>query len=160
MALLDDVFDINSLPEQQNSFDPIPEGWYEAVISKADVKPTKDKTGQYINMQYAVTGPAHQGRVVFSIVNIRNKSAEAQNIGLQQLGSIMRAVGLTRVDDTDQLIGGRLLIKVTIRKQDGYEPTNDVRGYKAIEGAVMPAAAAPAGAKEAGSKAAPPWSKK
>jgi hypothetical protein len=98
--------------------------------------------------------------VVFSIVNIKNKSPEAENIGRQQLGSIMRAVGLTRVDDTDQLIGGRLMIKVTIRKQEGYDPTNDVRGYKAIEGAVMPSAAAPAGAKEVGAKAAPPWSKK
>jgi len=159
MALLDDVFDINSLPEQENNYDPIPEGWYEAVINKADVKPTKDGTGQYISVRFDVTGPTHQGRVVFSIVNIRNKSAQAQSIGLQQLGSIMRAVGLTRVDDTDQLIGGRLLIKVTIRKQEGYDPTNDVRGYKAIEGAVMPSAAAPAASKE-NAKAAPPWSKK
>ena len=160
MALLDEAFDINALPEQQNNYDPIPEGWYDVVISKAEVKPTKDSTGQYISIRYDVTGPTHQGRVVFSIVNIKNKSPEAENIGRQQLGSIMRAIGLTRVDDTDQLIGGRLQAKVTIRKQDGYDPTNDVRGYKAIDGAVLPSASVakePAGVT---GKASPPWAKK
>jgi hypothetical protein len=159
MALLAEVFDIHALPEQQNNYDPIPEGWYDVVISKAEVKPTKDSTGQYISIRYDVTGPTHQGRVVFSIVNIKNKSPEAENIGRQQLGSIMRAIGLTRVDDTDQLIGGRLQAKVTIRKQEGYEPTNDVRGYKAIDGAVLPSASAKEPAAATG-KASPPWAKK
>lgn len=157
MALLDEAFDVNSIPEQENSFDPIPEGWYDAIIAKAEVKPTKDGTGKYINVRYDVLGPTHQGRVVFSIVNIRNKSAQAQSIGVQQLGSIMRAIGLNRVDDTDQLIGGTLQIKVTIRKQEGYEPTNDVRGFKATEGAAMPTISAPPAST---GKAAPPWSKK
>lgn len=161
MALLDEVFDVNSIPEQENNYDPVPEGWYDVVISKADVKATKDGTGQYISICYDITGPTHQGRKVFGIVNIRNKSAQAQNIGVQQLGSIMRSIGIARVDDTDQLIGGQLQIKVTIRKQEGYDPSNDVRGFKAIEGlSLPPAAATTAAAPAASGKAAPPWAKK
>ena len=159
MALLGESFDINSLPEQQNDFAPLPEGWYNAVINKAEIRDTKDKTGQYVAVRYDITGPTHQGRVAFGNINIKNKSTQAEEIGRQALGSIMRAIGLSRVDDTDQLIGGALQIKLSIRTQEGYEPTNDVRGYKAMEGASMPKVAALAPAQEDG-KAAPPWAKK
>jgi hypothetical protein len=160
MALLGESFDINSLPEQQNDFAPLPEGWYAAVINKAEIRDTKDKTGQYVAVRYDITGPTHQGRVVFGNINIKNKSTAAEEIGRQALGSIMRAIGLSRVDDTDQLIGGALQIKLSIRTQEGYDPTNDVRGYKALEGAAMPkVATASAPAQEEG-KTPPPWAKK
>jgi len=159
MAQFSESFDINSLPEQQNDFAPLPEGWYAAVINKAEIRDTKDKTGQYVAVRYDITGPTHQGRVVFGNINIKNKSTAAEEIGRQALGSIMRAIGLSRVDDTDQLIGGALQIKLSIRTQEGYEPTNDVRGYKAIEGAAMPKVSTPAPAQDDG-KAAPPWAKK
>ena len=162
MASFGQTFDVNELPESQGDFAPIPEGWYNAIINKADIKPTKDGTGQYIAIRYDITGPTHQGRVVFGNVIIKNKSSQAEEIGRQALGSIMRAIGLARVEDTDQLIGGNLQIKVSIRTQEGYEPTNDVRGYKAIEGsAPMPmASAAPAAQSSTNTKAAPPWQKK
>jgi hypothetical protein len=161
MSFLDEAFDLDDLPESENSYDPIPEGWYEAVINKAEPKKTKDGTGTYINVRYDIVGPTHQGRVVFSIINVKNKSAIAQNIGLQNLKQLMRAIGIKRVDDTDQLIGGRLSIKVVVRTQEGYEPSNDVRGYKAIEGAVMPTvAAAPKESAPTGDKKSPPWAKK
>ena len=161
MSFLDEAFDLDDLPESENSYDPIPEGWYEAVINKAELKKTKDGTGTYINVRYDIVGPTHQGRVVFSIITVKNKSAIAQNIGLQNLKQLMRAIGIKRVDDTDQLIGGRLSIKVVVRTQEGYEPSNDVRGYKAIEGAVMPTAAStPAAAPATGDKKSPPWAKK
>lgn len=160
MALLGESFDINSLPEQQNDFSPLPDGWYNAVINKAEIRDTKDKTGQYVAVRYDITGPTHSGRVVFGNINIKNKSTLAEEIGRQALGSIMRAIGLSRVDDTDQLIGGALQIKLSIRTQEGYEPTNDVRGYKAMEGASMPKVSTPAPAAQDDGKAAPPWAAK
>lgn len=161
MALLSQSFDVNDLPAQQNDFTPLPEGWYTASINSAEIRDTKDKTGQYIAIRYDITGPTHQGRVVFGNINIKNKSTQAEEIGRQALGSIMRAIGLARVDDTDQLIGGNLQIKLAIRTQEGYEPTNDVRGYKAIEGGSLPQAQEFAPTSPAQSdKAAPPWAKK
>ncbi len=159
MALLNEAFDVNSLPESSGDFQPLPEGWYNATIAKAEIRDTKDKTGQYIAVRFDITGPTHQGRVVFGNVNIKNKSTQAEEIGRQALGSIMRSIGLSRVDDTDQLIGGNLQIKLSIRTQEGYEPTNDVRSYKAIEGGAMPSASAPV-TGGGDTKAAPPWAKK
>lgn len=159
MALLDTSFDVNDLPEQQNDFSPLPEGWYQVSVAGAEIRPTKDKTGQYIAVRYDVVGPTHQGRVVFGNINIKNKSTQAEEIGRQQLGSLMRAIGLARVDDTDQLIGGNLQIKVSIRQSEGYDPQNEVRQWKAIEGST-PSVPSAQTAQSSDAKAAPPWAKK
>jgi hypothetical protein len=164
MALFGQSFNVNELPESQ-SYDLIPDGWYDAIITKADLKPTKDQTGERLNIRYDILGPTHQGRVVFVGINIKNKSAAAEEIGRQQLGSIMRAGGIPSLDDSDQLIGLRMQIKVKTRTQDGYDPSNDVSGFKAIEGAMLPPVSKPAAATAASAgdttgKAAPPWAKK
>lgn len=170
MALLSQSFDANELPQTTSSFDPIPEGHYDATITQAELKPTNDGTGQYIKLRLDITGPSHQGRVVFSNLNIKNASAKAEEIGRQQLGEIMRAIGLAKVQDTDQLIGGAVNIKVAIRaartdERTGktYDAGNEVKGYRAAGGSApvaMPkvASAAPAAAPTKG--AAPPWAKK
>jgi len=165
MAFLGQTFNVDDLP-QGNTYEPLPAGWYTATIADAELKPTKDGSGQYIKVRYDITGPTHQGRVVFDNLNIKNASAKAEEIGRQQLGEIMRAIGLARVTDTDQLIGGVLQIKLDVRAAtEQYSAQNEVKGFKAITGsaptfaapAVSTAASAPAAAGPA--KAAPPWAK-
>lgn len=153
MADLGMTFDVNEMPQSTNNFEPLPAGWYTATISKADKRDTKNGTGEYISMRFDVSGPTHQGRVVFTNLNTKNANPKAEEIGLQQLGSIMRAIGVSRVTNTDQLIGGSLSIKVTI-KNDDYGTGNEVKGYKAMEGSAPPMPAATAAAP---AKAAPPW---
>jgi len=136
MANLGQTFNKENLPES-SGFDPIPAGWYQASVSGAELKDTKDGEGQYIAVQYAILAPTHQGRVVFANINIRNKSAKAQEIGLSNLNGLMRSIGLTSISDSDQLVGGSCQIKVKIQAaKDGYEASNDVSGWKAIEGGV------------------------
>ena len=174
MAFLGQTFDANELPQGTGgNFEPLPEGNYNATITQAELKNTNDGGGQYIKLRLDITGPSHQGRVIFSNLNIKNASAKAEEIGRQQLGDIMRAVGLPKVTDTDQLIGGNVNIKLTIRaartdEKTGktYEASNEVKGYRAINGGAAPApfkSAAPAAAPAAASapaKASPPWVKK
>ena len=179
MAFLGQTFDANDLPQSSSISSPVPEGAYNATITQAELKPTADGTGQYIKMRLDITGPTHQGRVVFSNLNIKNASAKAEEIGRQQLGDIMRAIGLAKVTDTDQLIGGSLNIKLSIRasrldEKTGktYEASNEVKVYRAISGGAAPAfkgalSAAPAAAAQVAeaapakpAKASPPWVKK
>lgn len=167
MAFLGQTFNADELPQGNGNYDPLPPGWYTATITAAELKPTKDGTGQYIKIRYDITGPTHQGRVVFGNINVRNASAKAEEIGRMELGNLMRAIGLARVTDTDQLIGGSLSIKLDVRPAtDQYPAQNEVRGFKAITGAApafSPAASAPAAsapAAAAPAKAAPPWAKR
>ena len=159
MAFLNETYDVATLPQGNSNYEPVPEGWYMATITSAELKDTANGTGQYIKLRYDITGPAHQGRVVFGNINIRNASAKAEEIGRQQLGDIMRAIGIPRVTDTDQLIGGNVQIKVSIRQSEQYGAQNEIKGWKAINGSAPSALAAPA-APASNGKAAPPWAKK
>lgn len=157
MARLDIGFTADELPESRGDYEPLPEGWYSAEIGDAEIRVTKDGSGQYIRCRYNITGPTKAGRVVFGNLNIMNKSQKAEEIGRQQLGELMRCIGLGRIEDTDQLIGCPLQIKLSIRPaENGYAAQNEVRGFRVAEGAA-PAKAAPAASS---SKAAPPWAKK
>ena len=156
MAQLDETFSADALPPSTNNFEPLPAGWYSAVVNGAEIKVTKAGTGKYIAVRYDITGPTHQGRVIFGNLNIKNPNPKAEEIGRQQLGELMRAIGLATVQDTDQLIGGQLSIKLTVTESEQYGNSNDVKGYKSTGSAPPPAAkAAPAS-----TKAAPPWVKK
>ena len=157
MAQLNEVFDVNALPKSERSYEPLPAGWYNVTITGAELKATKAGTGEYIAVRYDVAGPTHAGRVVFGNLNIKNPNPTAESIGRQQLGELMRAAGFAKVEDTDQLIGGQLQIKLDIRKSEQYGDSNDVKGFKSLSGGAMPMAVAP---KAASAKAAPPWVKK
>ena len=172
MAFLEETFVADDLPQSDRSYDLLPEGWYDATISKAEVGNTKAGTGTKIDVRYDITGPTQQGRVIFASLNIRNPNPEAERIGREQLGELMRAIGLTKVQDSDELIGGQVCIKVKIKKASakdiaaGYtQDRNEVGGWKAISGlmgamlkAAMPkVAAASSGPSSASAK--PPWVK-
>jgi hypothetical protein len=164
MAFLNEAFDVNELPQGTGgNFDPLPAGWYTVTITQAELKDTKAGNGQYIKLRYDVTGPSHQGRVVFGNLNIKNPNQKAEEIGRQQLGDIMRAIGLAKVTDTDQLIGGQIGIKLEIKQDAEYGASNEVKGFKSVSGSAAPSAAsfnAPASAPISVAKAAPPWAKK
>ena len=158
MAFLDEEFSVDSLPVSTSNFEPLPEGWYNAAITGAEIKSTKAGDGKYIAVKYTITGPTHQGRVIFGNLNIKNASTKAEEIGRQQLGEIMRAIGLATVRDTDQLIGGNLGIKLTVKT--GEYSGNEVKGFKALGGASVGAAKVAPAPSAAPNKAAPPWAKK
>ena len=159
MAKLEMTYVADSMPKSERDFSPLPDGWYAVTISEADVKSTKAGTGSYIKLRLDVSGPTHQGRVVYTNFNIRNPNPKAEEIGNQQLGELMRAVAMPRLEDTDQLIGALLTIKVAIETSENYPAKNVVKGWKSIGGASalpMPAMAAAPAAKSA----TPPWAKK
>lgn len=167
MAFLGETFSTDSLPVSDRSFDLVPEGWYNATITKAELNNTKAGTGQKIDMRYDITGPTQQGRVVFGTVNVRNQSQKAEEIGRQQLGEIMRAVGLAKINDSDELIGGSICIRVKIRQptqQDianGYgDARNEIGGFKSASGALpqVTSTSAPEPTAQPGG-AKPPWAK-
>ena len=159
MAFLDEEFNVDSLPQGTSNFEPLPEGWYNSTITGAEVKTTKTGDGKYIACKYTITGPTHQGRVVFGNLNIKNPSAKAEEIGRSQLGEIMRAIGLAKVTDTDQLIGGNLGIKLVVKT--GEYAGNEIKSVKAL-GGIAPAAVTPfkPAAGSPAAKSAPPWIKK
>lgn len=128
---LDEVFTLDSVPAPTTSYDAIPAGLYEATIANAEIKDSKSG-GKYINVRYDITGPSHAGRVVFGMITISNANPKAEEVGRQQLGELIRAIGLDKLSDTDQLIGGSLIIKVTVENSEQYGSQNRVSGFRPI----------------------------
>jgi len=167
MARLDETFNTNDLPEDTGGgdFTPLPAGDYNVTIQDAEIKQTKSGTGQYINLKLHVDGPTHNGRLLFGVLNIKNDSSQAELIGRGQLGSILRALQIESLEDTDQLIGGPLTVKVVVKPASGqYKEGNEIKSYKAAGDTPAPAPRAPAPAKpapaSAPAKASPPWAKR
>lgn len=170
MAFLD--IKLDDLPESKYSL--IPEGWYQASITEVKLTDTKDKTGQKLEVKFAIIGPAQQGRSIFANINIKNNSQKAEEIGRSQLGDLMRAINMTHASDTDQFIGGNLQIKVAIKPPsinkltgEKYDEKNEIKGYKALgDGVTAMASEIPSFPKPAASTThAPkasgfPWEKK
>jgi hypothetical protein len=154
MARFDEVFDVNEMPEG-GSFDPLPAGWYPVEIVAAEIKDTKSGTGKYLSVSYQTDS----NRLVFGNLNIRNANSKAEEIARQQLGDLMRAVGLSRLQDSDQLIGLNLQIKLTIKEDPQYGARNEIKAFKALAGGPGIAKPQPTPVKAATAKAAPPWAK-
>lgn len=158
---LNEEFTLDTLPKGSNNFEALPPNIYEATITQAELKDTKAGTGQYIKIRYDIVGPTHQGRVVFGNFNIKNPNPKAEEIGRQQLGEMMTAIGIAKVNNTDQLIGARLKIKLVVRSSEEYGEQNDIKGWSSVSGASIPKISETSESTSAAtSKASPPWAKK
>lgn len=152
------AFDVTSAPEMApatNKFGPIPAGDYKAMITESQMKSTKAGTGQYLQLDWEITDGQYTDRKIWDRLNLVNPNPTAVDIAKRDLASIMRAVGLDKIDDTEQLHYKEVMITVTVRKGDnGYEDSNEIKAY-APAGRSAPAAAPAAPAAVATPAAAP-----
>ena len=156
MAILSTPFIADDLPQGNGgTYEALPAGWYTATIAGAEMKPTKSGTGSYIAVRYDITGPTHQGRVIFSNLNITNANPKAEERGRQQLRQLMEAIGLAKLADTDQLIGGNVKIKLKVESDPQYGDKNQVSAFAKPE----VGSSAPKPTAAAKSSSAPPWAR-
>lgn len=133
------------------ALEAIPAGWYNAQMTASEMKPTSDGTGAYLQAEFTVLSGDYAGRKLFDRINLQNKNPVAVEIGYKTLSAICHAVGVIQVQDSQQLHGRPLQLKVSLRAAgpgaDGkhYEASNEVKGYKGMGGAGVPMAGAPAG---------------
>lgn len=130
--------------QPDTGFELLPAGWYNAMIDESGINPTKDGVGAYLQLRFSVIDGQYQGRKVFARLNIRNANQTAQEIAYKQLSAIAHSVGVLQVQDSSQLHGIPLKIRVRIRKDPSgqYEDQNEINGYKNINEAVQGQAAA------------------
>ena len=90
MAFLNAPINYSDLPEE-DGFDVLPAGDYNAVIKQAELNETKAGTGQYIKLRLDITGPTGAGRVVFTNLNIQNPNPTDDSRSGGQRGVAMNA---------------------------------------------------------------------
>lgn len=126
-------FDASTVAPNSGMPDPIPAGWYNAMIDESEMKPTKDKEGSYLELRLTVIDGQFAGRKIFDRLNLMNKSAVAQEIGNGTLSAICHATGVMQLQDSQQLHGQPMKIKVKLKAASGdYEASNEIGSYKNI----------------------------
>lgn len=161
-SVLPGGFDANAVaPQETRSYAPLPAGVYAVEITNADVKDLKSGNGTGLSIEYTVVDGEFTKRKIWQNLNIRHTNSQAEQIGQSQLSALCRAVGIGRLNDSDELFQRMLRVSVKIRRQEGYDPSNDVTGYEAMGASAPTQSAAPQ--RQAAAPAAPaakPWQKK
>lgn len=145
-------------PMQPRSYAPLPDGEYEMIITKSDVKPTKAGTGHYLELEMQVVGGEHSGRRHWERLNVDNPNKQAEDIAKSALAGLCLAVDVPDMTDTAQLHDIPFIVKMEI---DRKEPDrNRIVGYAngaATTSAAPVKAAAPAAKPAAAAPAKKPW---
>lgn len=151
------TFDAQSVAPQ-TTFTPIPAGNYLTLVTDSEIK-TTSKGGQMAVFSLQVADGQYAGRKLFARINTKNQSAEAERIGQSQLSALCHATGVLQLQDTSQLHGKMVRVRVKIRKDETgqYGDQNEVTGYEAVGGPVPSAAAVVPPAAPAAGAATPPW---
>lgn len=140
MALLPS-FDFDAV--QTNDFAPLPVGEYTAAIVESEEKQTKAGTGSYLNLTLEVIEGNFKGRKVWERLNLNNPNQTAVNIAQQTLKAIHIAQGKSSPAlDSSELHNVPMKIKVTVRDDPQYGPSNEIKAYGPVGSAPAPQPAA------------------
>lgn len=142
--------------QPQASFDPIPAGKYICQITESEIKSTKAGTGQQLVLTWEVLEGDFKGRKIWDRLNISNPNKQAEQISQAALSAICHAAGVLQMQDSSQLHNKPMRIRVNVKKSEGYEPSNEVKGYEAVAGSAASAFTASPTAQSQAS-ATPPW---
>lgn len=122
----------NAGQHNERSIEPVPDGWYVAMIVGSEIKPTKTPGGARLNLQFKIQQGDFAGRVIFGGYNVQNQNPVAVQIAMEELAELSRAVNVPVWNDTEQLHGIPFNLKSKIKKSDGYADSNEPAQYKNI----------------------------
>ncbi len=115
---------------EPNSFEALPAGEYQVILTDSNMKTTKSGDGQYLELKMQVMEGQHKGRTLFDRLNLVNKNQMAAQIAQGTLSSICRAVNVLSPNDSAELHNKPLTAVVRCRKDGSGEIRNEVKGYK------------------------------
>lgn len=131
MAMLPNVF--RAEDNRGSGFDPLPAGWYEAEVTKSEIKPTKSG-GQMLSVAFKIIEGEFAKRVVYANYNLVNANPQAVEIAKRELAALCDAAGIDEIEDSAELHGIPIQIKLKIEEGNAqYPDRNAVSGYKSVE---------------------------
>lgn len=150
-------FNASAVEIPQRTYGPLPAGEYEMMVIKSDNKVIKAGNGHYLELEMQVISGDQSGRRHWERLNLNNPSKKTVEIAEEQLARLCAALGITKLEDSEELHDRPFIARVAIDKKD---PTsNRIYDFMPVEG-VAPAPTAVAvkpAAVAAPAKSARPW---
>lgn len=138
------------------SFEALPAGKYNVVITDSDAKTNRRGDGEYLQLEFEVIDGEYKGRKLWARLNINNPNPDAVRMANADLSAICHAVGVLRPQDSVELHNLPLSVVVRCRKTPEGEIVNDIKGYEAVARPVAPASQT-AAVQQSGSA---PWARR
>ncbi len=122
------------------SLDPIPAGKYLAAIVESTTKPTKNGTGEYLEIVLEILEGPYKGRRLWERLTLKHHNDVVVRIASATLSAICHAVAVMTLRDSHELHDIPMTITVALRKRDDNgEMVNAVKSFNKRE----PTASAP-----------------
>lgn len=116
--------------DEQDTYALLEKGLYSYVITKAEIRETNAKDGTYLNVTFQVTDGPRKKKCVFKKFNMSNPSQAAVQIGMRQLAGLTNALGIARLDRTEDLVGKEVQGETVIQAGNaGYDDSNDIKKF-------------------------------
>ena len=79
--------------KEVKSYDPLPNGWYSAVIKDVTIKTWDDPAGVSVQLVWQVTEGKHKGRLHWQTLNVEHKDPSKELKARYMLSDVMTSVG-------------------------------------------------------------------
>lgn len=110
---------------------PLPAGIYTGVITRTQLKDTKDETGKYLEVEFDISSPGeYVNRKFWDRFNIVNKSQKASQIGKEQLADLAKSSGITVLNEEEELHGKEVAFVLKVKPPEGnFQASNECVKY-------------------------------
>lgn len=132
MTKLYQEFDATQFDPSQGSAQ-LPVGKHPVVISGSEVQANKENTGGYLKLDLTIIDGPHKGATGVYRLNLYNSNQQAVDIAHRQFSAVCHAIGVYKVQDSQQLHDRPFIIEVGFQK--GQEPGSnpDAKGYTEVK---------------------------
>lgn len=117
--------------------DALPAGEYVAALVKSEGKQTKDGSGSYVACEFEVMDGQFKGRRFWTNLNLQNRNQEAVDIAWRTLNSMKHACGRLNINDTEELHGIPMRVKLKVKTDAQYGDKNEPTSFAPLNGAPM-----------------------
>jgi hypothetical protein len=108
----------------------LPKGRYIVACEKSEVKENKKGTGHILMLQFVIQEGEYKKKKIYDYINIKHNNHVAQRVGQQHLAGMCHALGITHLENSQQLHGLPLEVEIGIQEgKDGWESKNIIRGF-------------------------------
>lgn len=125
-------FDSESHGDMKDGIEPVPKGKYLVHITKSEIKPTKKKTGKYIQFEFTIIDGKYKGRKIWTRMNVINPNPIAVEIAQKEYATLRRACGFAQpVSKPGKLHGIPIAVTVKYVPEDEDWPAkNEITYYE------------------------------
>lgn len=134
---------VNLKDVKGSTFDPIPEGLYQAVVEKTELTAAKDSGNPMIKVTLKITDGDFKNRLVWdNFVLIENSLWKLKGFFAAAKSDLAESTSVSEQELATAMSGVRVSVYLEPRVGNNGQATSNVKNYRAIEGEPAPSVAA------------------